>query len=319
MIWYRIKKTLNRSNIQEGKMNYETQPFDPAKHSQDDRIRYLEAKVAFLLDEVSGLRCLVRYLSSDKINEFPIVQQTRDSFNYQWQSLPEGHAMLSNEDWKKSVSETICKFSDLSPEWFENKKVMDAGCGQGRWTYGFGELKVNHCTSIDISDAGIARTKKIAQEFGENFQVLKKNLLEDLNLPCDYDMVWCFGVLHHTGNTYKGFKNLVKCVKPGGYIFLMIYGEPRPTALGDYNYYHEMFDMRCKLKNLPFDEKVRVLKEKYGTEQLHGYFDAVSPEINDLYRWDELANWLINSGFEDIKRTLPTHPNHHLVARKKYE
>ncbi|MBN1292797.1 MAG: hypothetical protein JXB48_13230 [Candidatus Latescibacteria bacterium] len=97
----------------------------------------------------------------------------------------------------------------------------------------------------------------------------------------------------------------------------MLYGEPRANDLGDYNYYHEIFDMRCKTKNLPFEEKVKVLAQKYDKDHLHGYFDAISPEINDLYRWDEIVGWLINAGFENIKRTLPDHPNHHIIARKK--
>lgn len=51
-------------------------------------------------------------------------------------------------------------------------------------------------------------------------------------------------------------------------------------------------------------------------DYVHGYFDAISPEINDLYRWDEIIGWLKSAGFEDIKRTLSDHPNHHVIARK---
>jgi hypothetical protein len=78
-----------------------------------------------------------------------------------------------------------------------------------------------------------------------------------------------------------------------------------------------MFLMRAILRNLPFEEKMKLLEKRYGKERLHGYFDAISPPINDLYRWDEIESWLIKAGFEDIACTLPDHPNHHLVARKK--
>ena len=57
---------------------------------------------------------------------------------------------------------------------------MDAGCGQGRWTYGFGKLKAGSCEAFDISDAGIDKTREAAEEFGENFRVYKKNILDDL-------------------------------------------------------------------------------------------------------------------------------------------
>jgi SAM-dependent methyltransferase len=290
--------------------------FDPARYDQTTRVNLLEAKVAYLLDEVSGLRTLVRHLVAERAEGLPIVGQTRASFDYQWRKLPEGHAMLNNPEFRARVPQQICEFADLPPEWFNGKRVMDAGCGQGRWTYGLAKLGVAKCVSFDISEAGVARTSEIAREFPGRVEVHRKNILEDLGFEPEFDLVWCFGVLHHTGKTYTGFQNLAKCVKPGGYLFVMIYGEPRPGYPADYGYYHEMFEMRSRLRNLPFEDKVSVLEQKYGKELLHGYFDAISPDINDLYRLDELVSWYVDAGFTDIKRTDPG-TNHHLVGRRR--
>lgn len=277
----------------------------------------LDCKIAFILDEVSQIRSLLRHVVADKIHDLPLVVQTRSSFNYQWEKLPTGEAMLSNQSWKDNVKVKICKFTGLPSDWFIGKKVLDAGCGLGRWTYGFGKLGVGECISFDVSESGFRKTNDVATEFNGKIKVFKANILEELKLVSDFDLVWCYGVLHHTGDTYKGFKNLVNLVKPGGYLFLMLYGEPRLKYIEDFNYYHEMFYMRCLTRNMPFEDKVEFLSKKYPKEQLHGYFDAISPEINDLYREDEIVSWLRDEGFEDIKRTLPEHPNHHIIARKK--
>src|SRR5207248_6099502 len=110
--------------------------------------------------------------------------------------------------------------------------------------------------SIDVSPVAVERTAQVASEFGDRVQAMRKNLLENLDLGAEFDLVWCFGVLHHTGNTYNAFRNVAKCVKPGGYLFLMIYAEPQPDRPDGYVYYHEMFDMRSRLRNVPFAEKV---------------------------------------------------------------
>jgi SAM-dependent methyltransferase len=290
--------------------------FDPSQCDEPTRQRLLEAKVAYLLDEVSGLRSLVRHLVAERLEQLPIAGHTRASFDYQWRSLPEGHAMLSNPEFKAQVPQQLCQYTDLPADWFCGKKVLDAGCGQGRWTYGFGTLGVATCVSFDISEAGVARTTEIAGAFDGRVQVLRKNILQDLELPAEFDLVWCFGVLHHTGDTYRGFQNIAKCVKPGGFLFVMIYGEPRAGYPDDYSYYHQMFDMRSRLRNMPFDDKVRAIEQKYGKEFLHGYFDAISPAINDLYRWDELVGWYQAAGFTDIKRTAPI-TNHCMIGRRR--
>ena len=53
-----------------------------------------------------------------------------------------------------------------------------------------------------------------------------------------------------------------------------------------------------------------------GEKHIHGYFDAISPPINDLYTFEELQGWLLGEGFENIARTVDTR-NHHIIARLK--
>jgi glycosyltransferase involved in cell wall biosynthesis/SAM-dependent methyltransferase len=290
--------------------------FDPYKYPQDTRIEFLEKKVGFLLDEVSELRSLMRHLIADKLEDLQIINRTARSFDYQWRELPDGRATVRDENWKATVADQICRFTDLPREWFAGRKILDAGCGGGRWTYGFGSLGASKVLAFDVSEAALRSTRAAAEPFGDRVEILQKSVVHDLDLPADFDLVWCFGVLHHTGRTYQGFHNIAKCVRPGGYLFVMLYGEPRPGYRDDYAYYHEMATLRAQLRTKPFEERARFLEERYGQALLHGYFDAVSPEINDLYRWDEILIWYLGEGFEDVHRTNEG-ANHYAVGRKR--
>ena len=294
-------------------MTYEPPSFDARRLSRRERIRLLEAKVAFLLDEVSGLRTVVRHLAAANREQLPQVQQTRDSFDYQWRDLPEGHAMLSNPDWKAAAADKIIGYTGLPREWFRGKRVLDADAGRAR-DLRLRMLETASCVAIDVSPAAIERTTGVAKAFGDRVAVYQKDLLQNSSCrPISTCLVLRRAAPH---GTISRVSECDRCVKPGGYLFLMIYAEPRRDRADAYEYHHDIVDMRSRVRNLAFGEKVTRVEQKYGKAQLHGYFDAISPEINDLYRWDELVSWVLGAGFEDARRTAETW-NHCLIARRK--
>ena len=104
-------------------------------------------------------------------------------------------------------------------------------------------------------------------------------------------------------------------VKSGGSLFLMLYGEPRfwiPEEFSELNLYQRL---RWHLRGMSEKEKVEYLQGILRPEQVHGFFDAVSPSINDCYGRSEIFGWLRSAGFVDIKETLDNR-NIHVVGRK---
>jgi len=153
--------------------------------------------------------------------------------------------------------------------------------------------------------------------------VLQVDLLEPLPLNEAADLVWCFGVLHHTGNTYGAFRNIVPLVRPGGYLYMMLYGEPREFIVDDFVEVNEYERWRRRTMNLELTEKLGAVRRGMtagefrmtGDEFVNGYFDAISPPINDLHTFEEIEGWLLDAGFNRITRTLPSR-NIHVVAQR---
>ena len=169
-------------------------------------------------------------------------------------------------------------------------------------------------TAVDQSEGGIAAARAACAEFPE-FEAKRLDLLEPLGMAATFDLVWSYGVVHHTGDTRRALLNVAECVKKGGLLFLMIYGEPRWEHVGDFEEVTSYIDMRRKLASLDFDRRVELLRSEKSADVVQGWFDAASPKINDLHRLDEIAEWLHPLGFVDVKTTVAQR-NLHLIARR---
>lgn len=280
----------------------------------------LHVKVEYLLHENRNLSATVRYLRAAVEADDPLARQTRASFDFQWEKLPTGRHNLEHPLFKEEAPRYVCEYTGFPAQWFKGKKAIDVGCGAGRYSYALSVLGAD-VLSIDQSSHGLGRAAEACKDFPAH-RTKKVNLLKPLDIDETFDLVWSYGVLHHTGDTYGAFQRVAPLVKPGGWIFLMLYGIPREGHVNDFEAVNEYERWRVETRNISFDEKLDRLMNAsmdgtlraQGVENLEGYFDAISPAINDLYSWVEIETWLLDAGFTDIKRTVDTR-NHHVVAR----
>ncbi|MBC7788581.1 MAG: class I SAM-dependent methyltransferase [Anaerolineae bacterium] len=227
--------------------------------------------------------------------------QTLASFDWQWAHLPDGDFMPgdpwfdANARW--ALAEEMCA---ILPEWFEGKRVLDAGCGQGRWTKVLLELGAR-VTAIDFSEAGLVRTRAIAGDTDR----LTTRRVDLLDIPSDlarerFDLVFSFGVLHHTGDTWRALENVARLVADGGAMFLYLYGE-RSWAKEE----RERIErLRQSLARVPFEEKIAELRRRFPSDDPHQLFDLLSPVINDRVLFEDVAARLSALGFERSDQTI---------------
>lgn len=275
-----------------------------------------ELRLKFALNEISELRRLVRFLVTDSPTYTNYIRQTLSSFDYQWENIPEGIQLLGHPEFDKTSAGLVESYTGVPASWFKGKTVLDAGSGNGRWSYTFSKLGAK-VTAIDYSPKGLENVKKVCAQFPE-FEAQRVNLLEPLTLKKQFDFVWSFGVLHHTGSTYNALNNLVAAVRPGGTLFLMIYGEAEWDNLSSFEENNHYTELRRATAGMNFNQRKEYLSGLYPKELVNGYFDAISPLVNDFHPFDELVSWLNTAGFENIQRTYP-HRNIFLTARRRPE
>ena len=110
----------------------------------------------------------------------------------------------------------------------ENASVIDIGTGTGQLS-AFLSLRRKCVWGIDFSESSLSKAIALKEKLNLDSWHLKKvdivngKQIEDIGMKFDY--VLCLGVLHHTGNAYKGFKNILKLLKPNGYIAIGLYNK----------------------------------------------------------------------------------------------
>jgi SAM-dependent methyltransferase len=293
----------------------------PETWSTEERIRHLERVVEHLSWQSGRQAQIIRHLLAPVVAELPAVARTRGSFDFQWAEIPTGEAMLANPAFRAAAPGNVCRFTGLAAEWFRDKTVFDVGCGMGRYSWALCELGAR-VLSLDQSESGLRQTREACAGF-PGHRTARLDLLRPIELGEQADLVWSFGVLHHTGDTRGAFMRIAPLVKPGGYLYVMIYGEPRPLFDGDFDELNEYERWRARTQNLPPGETLAVIRRAMaagefavsGDALVHGYFDAIAPPINDLHSFDEVESWFLDAGFADIRRTVEAR-NHHVIGRR---
>ncbi len=106
-------------------------------------------------------------------------------------------------------------------------RILDAGCGSGVGTEYLVHLNPQtHVTGIDLSAGTLAVAKERCQRSGANrVQFHHLSLYDADQLPGEFEMINCVGVLHHTPDPIRGIQALAKKLAPGGIFHIFVYGE----------------------------------------------------------------------------------------------
>lgn len=124
---------------------------------------------------------------------------------------------------KYFVEPHIPRFAEF-PRW-RGKRVLEVGCGIGTDTINFARAGAQ-VTAVDLSDRSLEIARRRAEVFGlPNIRFVQANV-EELGtvLPeRDYDLVYSFGVIHHTPHPDVALGQLVAHLKPGGTLKIMVY------------------------------------------------------------------------------------------------
>jgi len=117
-------------------------------------------------------------------------------------------------------------------DFYQGKIFIDAGCGSGLFSLSALLLGSQKVISFDIQQESIEALELLKKKFqhlisqDSYWEYFVGNILDDnliKKLEQKGDIVYSWGVLHHTGNMWKAIENASKLVKTGGFFIIAIY------------------------------------------------------------------------------------------------
>ena len=251
--------------------------------------------------------------------------QTALSFGFEWTRFPEMY-----DEWSRSFLEYM---HPHLPQFFRGKKVLDAGCGNGR----FAHYAAKYGAEVWAMDLGPAvEVAKRNTESAGKAQVIQADLHRPPFAPESFDFVYSIGVLHHLPDPEAAFHNLLRYLKPGGEIQIYLYWKPEgqpikrallavvtalrrittrlphrinyvlafPAAVAAFAFFVWPYRLLKKLPGL------KALADKLPMKQYANFpfrvcvndqLDRFSAPIENRYTKQEVAGWLSRANLEQAR------------------
>jgi 2-polyprenyl-3-methyl-5-hydroxy-6-metoxy-1,4-benzoquinol methylase len=149
--------------------------------------------------------------------------ETRFAFGKNWQRF----LTYLNDERIAEAEKSLRNMLEL--ENLSGKSFLDIGCGSGLFSLAARRLGAK-VLSIDYDPQSVDCALQLKNTFfplNEDWQIERGSALDQsyLHKQGTFDVVYAWGVLHHTGAMWEALENMVPLVNNGGKLFVAIYND----------------------------------------------------------------------------------------------
>lgn len=233
-----------------------------------------------------------------QIPRFVSIDNYASSFGLQWNSFRQ--TQLDSYTGLTISKDRLTRMVGGSLDVFRDQKVLEAGCGAGRFT----EIMLAAQAivfAVDISTAVEANFQNCKTK--KDYFVVQADILKIPVLPGQFDIVVCIGVIQHTPDPEATIQKLCSYLKPGGLLVIdhYTYGYPeiffqkrlRRFLLKKPKEYTLRFVLRLVKLFWPFHKVTYRLRNIMILRKLRSLILMLSPIVDYQDAYPELGDKLL--------------------------
>jgi ubiquinone/menaquinone biosynthesis C-methylase UbiE len=196
-----------------------------------------------------------------------------------------------------------------SPDFFTGKRCLDVGCGGGRYSLAMARMGAKSVVGVDVSESGLKDAAMRGERIGySNVTFKQATALELPFADAEFDFVCCSGVLHHTRSVEKGLHEIHRVLKPGGSMYLLLYGAG--GVFWPLNYLLRPFAALVGQDDLD----VAVENAGYAANKRRSVLDDLFVPILETYTRERVDQLLVDAGFPQSRRWMSARLDHETDA-----
>ena len=287
-------------------------------------------KSGFLINFVSKYRGRLEKLNGSlrksKIDfietDYQIRLKTIEYFGYEWKKfsnwgwfeegdIPKGDRIKYTGGFISNVisafkSKSMMKEGDLA----EGKLILDAGCGNGR----FSNQAAKYGAEVIGVDIGTGAVEAACENTRgkDNIYIVQGDLFKLPFKKSIFDTAFSIGVLMHTGDAYRAFKSIASHIKAEGIFTTHVYH--RLNLIWEINdlllrKITTKMSVESNIKFANFMSELGKLLSKIKLLKVANLFIRVQPTLHHMYDWysapiathhtyNEVKRWYVENNFE---------------------
>jgi SAM-dependent methyltransferase len=162
---------------------------------------------------------------SDSRPRLNAAVRTRRSFGMLWRETAEGRVASPGGTHVARAARAVGVSMPLRA-----RRILDAGCGPGADLVALSELHPQATVvGLDFNDAIDVPAQAVASF--PHSHVVRGSVLQPPFRCATFDLVYSYGVLHHTDNPARALAALAQLVAPGGKLLIYVYTDLREEPL----------------------------------------------------------------------------------------